>query len=115
MERRDLDDRDFDMSRTHCNRNSEIVKRDIVIQSQPLSQDRTRTIDHSSIQNFRDQVLVLTRTLNIRHREIAIRDFSIRHIACGPSRSQWRTGVRSTEEVRNRHIAGSRGICTLSL
>jgi hypothetical protein len=88
------------MSRTHCNRNSEIVKRDIAIQSQPLSLDRTRTIDHSSIWNFGDRVLVLTRTLNIRHREIAIRDFPIRHIACGPPRSQWRTGVRSTEEVR---------------
>jgi hypothetical protein len=42
----------------------------------------------------------------ITHREIAIRDFPIRHIACGPPRSPWRTGVRSTEEVRNRQESG---------
>jgi hypothetical protein len=42
---RSFGDRDFEISRTHCNRNSEIAKRDIAIQSQPLSQDRTRTVD----------------------------------------------------------------------
>jgi hypothetical protein len=32
------------------------MKRDIAIQSQPLIQDRIRTIDHNSIRNFRDRV-----------------------------------------------------------
>ena len=35
-----------------CIRNPEIVKRDIAIQSQPLTQDHTRTVDHSSVRNF---------------------------------------------------------------
>jgi hypothetical protein len=47
--------------------------------------------------------------------EITIRDFPIKHITCGPPRSQWRTGVRSTEEVGDRHIAGPKDVCTLSL
>jgi hypothetical protein len=37
-------------------RNPEIAKRDIAIQSQPLMQDHTRTVDHSSVRNFGDRV-----------------------------------------------------------
>jgi hypothetical protein len=44
------------MSKSLDNENPEIVKRDIAIQSQPLIQDHTRTVDHNSIRNFKDRV-----------------------------------------------------------
>jgi hypothetical protein len=57
----------------------------------------------------------MSNSLDNKNPEIAIHDFPIRHITCGPPRSQWRIGGRSTEEIKDRHIAGPRGVCTLSL
>ena len=48
--------RDFERSISLVNENPEIAKRDIAIQSQPLMQDHTRTVDHSSVRNFGDRV-----------------------------------------------------------
>jgi hypothetical protein len=75
------------MQRTQCNENPDFAICEIAIESEPS--DSTCDLDRRS-----------------NSRQIGTR---------GTSRSQWRTGVRSTEEVGNRHIAGPRGVCTLSL
>jgi hypothetical protein len=57
---RGIGDRDFDMSRTHCNRNSEIAICDFAMKSQPLDKNEIWTVD-------------------LRHREIGDRE-SRRHV-----------------------------------
>jgi hypothetical protein len=43
---------EFEVTKTFDNETSEIAIRDIAIQSQPLNQDQTQTVDHTPYRSF---------------------------------------------------------------